>query len=263
MSLVLRTLTNTVFKQRPIESKELPDREKISINRDREFPIDTFTRERNHLRVTFQDEALAGLDTWYAFGDHVEVLGQSSQEPGTSRLYPKPRPRIIQLDCPYLSQLDNFENPTGACNVTSVAMCLKYFGIPQRTNARQFEDELYRYALDNNLSRHSPYDLAKIVRDYGAQDEFRTNASFDEVKDWLADLKPVIVHGYFTSYGHIVVLVGYDEEREQFFVHDPYGEWFSTGYRTDLSGKYQRYSYRMIRETCKPDGSFWVHFVSK
>ena len=218
MSLVLRTLTNTVFKQRPIESTELPEREKVSINRDREFPIDTFAQERNHLRVTFKDDALAGLDTWYAFGDHVEVLGQAPQEAGMSRLYPKPRPRIIQLDCPYLSQLDSFESPTGFSNVTAVAMCLKYFGIPQRTDARTLEDELYRYALNNNLSRHNPYDLAKIVRDYGCQDEFQTNATFDQVKDWLANLKPVIVHGYFTSYGHIVVFVGYDEEREQFFL---------------------------------------------
>lgn len=263
MSLVMRTLANTVFKQRPVQSADLPDREKVSIALNREFPVDTFAQERNHVRFTLRDDAIAGFDTWYAFGEHVEILGQPSQGSGTSQIYPKPRPRIIQLDCPYLSQLDNFENPTGACNVTSVAMCLEYFRVPQRTNAAQFEDELYRYALNNNLSRHSPYDLAKIIRDYGCQDEFRTNATFDEVKNWLADLNPVIVHGYFTSFGHIVVIVGYDEDHQSFYVHDPYGEWFSTGYRTDLSGQYQRYSYRLIRDVCIPDGNFWVHFVSK
>jgi len=55
--------------------------------------------------------------------------------------------------------------------------------------------------------------------------------------------------------------VGYDEYG--FIVHDPYGEWFSSGYRTDLSGSYLNYSYLLIRRVCIPDGSFWVHFISK
>jgi hypothetical protein len=55
--------------------------------------------------------------------------------------------------------------------------------------------------------------------------------------------------------------VGYDEFG--FIVHDPYGEWFSSGYRTDLSGSYLHYSYRLITRVCIPDGSFWVHFISK
>ncbi|OAB62094.1 peptidoglycan-binding protein [Leptolyngbya valderiana BDU 20041] len=261
MALVLHTLANTVFKQRPIQSGDLPDREKTSIPKGREFDIDSFSRERNHVRFSLKDDAIEGFDTWYAFGEHVEIAGENNQGTGSSQVYPKPRPRAIQLECPYLWQLDNFENPTGACNVTSVAMCLKYFRIPQRTNASQFEDELYRYAIDNNLSRHSPYDLAKIIRDYGCTDEFRTNATIDEVKDWVADLNPAIVHGYFTSFGHILVVVGYDERG--FFVHDPYGEWFPSGYRTDLPGAYLHYSYNLIRQVCIPDGNFWVHFVSK
>ncbi|NEN93768.1 MAG: peptidoglycan-binding protein, partial [Okeania sp. SIO3H1] len=31
----------------------------------------------------------------------------------------------------------------------------------------------------------------------------------------------------------------------------------------DLSGAYLHYSYRLIRNVCMPDGSFWVHFISK
>jgi uncharacterized protein YvpB len=260
MALVLKTLRDTVLKRKPIQSVDLADSEKYDVAGNQEFPLSTFSRERNHVRLTLTKDSFKGFDTWYAFDKHVEILGEGMAMHG-SKVFPKPRPRRIQLDIDYLSQLDNFENPTGACNVTSMAMCLEYFRIPQRTNASQFEDELYRYALDNGLSRHSPYDLAKIVRDYGLQDEFRTNATIDEVKNWLADLNPAVIHGYFTSFGHIVVVVGYDENG--FYVHDPYGEWFPGGYRTDLSGKYLHYSYRLIRRTCIPDGSFWVHFISK
>mgnify|MGYP000199931678 FL=1 len=138
-------------------------------------------------------------------------------------------------------------------------MCLEYFGVTARQG--QLEDELYEYALNKGYSRHSPYDLASIVRDYGRQDEFKANAKIEEVKDWLADGNPAVFHGYFTSFGHIIVAVGFDDAG--FLAHDPYGEWFSTGYRTDLSGEYLHYSYRLIRRTCIPDGDFWVHFISR
>jgi len=257
MPLTLRTLTKTVFKQRPLQSSDLPDQEKYAIAIGQELAIDTFTKERNHIRFTLSNDPLSGFDTWYAFAEHVEVLSNGGSL--NNQLYPKLKPRSIQLDIPYLSQLDNYENPTGSCNVTSVAMCLKYFRVPKRTNAAQLEDELYRYALNNNLSRHDPRDLVKVVEAYGCKDLFRTNATIEDVKDWLADLNPVITHGFFTTFGHIVVLVGYDDKG--FYVHDPYGEWFPTGYRTDLPGAYLHYSYDLIKQVCLPDGNFWVHFV--
>ena len=257
MPLTLRTLTKTVFKQRPLQSTDLEEAEKFIVEANREFSIDTFTEERRHLRFALSDGPIDGFDIWYGFEEHVEITGNAKGPDGL--LYPKPRPRAIKLEVPYLSQLDNFENPTGSCNVTSLAMCLKYFRVPQRTRAAQFEDELYRYAIANGYSRHDPYDLAHIMNDYGCKDDFRITATISEVKDWLADRKPAIVHGYFTSFGHILVLVGYDEKG--FYVHDPYGEWFASGYRTDLPGDYLHYSYRLIEDVCIPDGNFWVHFV--
>ena len=118
----------------------------------------------------------------------------------------------------------NFYNPTGACNVTSMAMCLQFIGKPRRDNVGQFEDELYEYTLNKGLNRWSPYDLAKLVVDYGAKDTFKDNAVIEEVQDWLTDGKPVVIHGYFTSFGHIMPVVGYDETG--LYVNDPYGEWF-------------------------------------
>jgi uncharacterized protein YvpB len=263
MAQTLKTVHNTIFKRRPIQSSQLSDAEKYPVKSNETFEIRSFTKERNHIRFVLLNETFKGFDTWYAYAPHVEVISDEQDQSGYATLYPKPKPISLSLDIPYKSQLDNWENPTGACNVTSIAMCLEYLRADRRSEYsqyKQFEDELYQYALDRGYSRHSPYDLEKIVKDYNRNDHFTTSATIEQVKDWLADLNPAVVHGYFTSYGHIVVLVGYDDSG--FIVHDPYGEWFSTGYRTDLSGAYLHYSYRLIRRLCIPDGQFWVHFIS-
>jgi len=166
----------------------------------------------------------------------------------------------VRLDVPYKSQLDNRFNPTGACNVTAIAMCLEYLGY-KSDSREQLEDELYRYMTDIGLNRHSPHDLAQVVQDYGYSDTFKSNATIEECKLWLKSGSPIVMHGYFTNFGHIITGVGYDDNG--FIVHDPYGEYFRTGYRTDLSGKNLHYSYKLIKEKCIPDGSFWVHFISK
>ncbi|QZZ19169.1 C39 family peptidase [Leptothermofonsia sichuanensis E412] len=255
MPTVLKILNPTTLKRKPIQSSLLPEEEKQPLELDKQLEVHSFVIERDHVRVAFARDSFKGFNTWYAFGGHVQIIKDDVV------VFPKPKPRTVKLAIPYKSQLDNEENPTGSCNVTSLAMCLEFLGAKRRVNSGQFEDELYRYAINRGLSRHDPHDLAIIVEDYGCRDDFRTNATIEQAQDWLADGKPIVTHGYFTSFGHIVVLAGFDEKG--FLVHDPYGEWTPRGYRTDLSGKYVNYSYNMIRNICIPDGSFWVHFISK
>ncbi|MDY7024600.1 MAG: C39 family peptidase [Cyanobacteriota bacterium] len=253
---ILKTVKSTVFKAKPIASSQLNNSEKFSIPAGREFSVLTYDPIRGHLRVAFRDQSFGRYPMLYIWGPHAEVYE------GGKLVYPKPLPRSYRLkNVPYFSQLDNWFNPTGACNVTSIAMCLDYLGAERRLNYGQWEDELYEYALDQGYSRHNPYDLARIVRDYGCRDYFTEYAIIEDVQDWIAAGNPSVIHGYFTWFGHIIVVVGYDEYG--FIVHDPYGEWFSTGYRTDLSGAYLHYSYNLIRRVCIPDGNFWVHFISK
>lgn len=258
MPTILKTTTATVLKRKPIQSSDLGDKEKQPIEAGKEFEVHSFSPERDHLRIAFAKETFQGFNTWYAFGSHVQILKDGEL------VYPKPKPKTVKLAIPYKSQLDNEENPTGSCNVTSLSMCLTFLGAkrnPSYSRFDQFEDELYNYALDKNLSRHDPHDLAVIVEDYGCRDDFRTNATIEQVQNWLADSKPIVTHGYFTSFGHIVVIAGFDEKG--FLVHDPYGKWTPGGYDTSANGAYLNYSYDMMRKICIPDGSFWVHFISK
>ncbi len=168
----------------------------------------------------------------------------------------------VKLNVPYLSQLDNVNNPYGSCNVTSVSMCMGYFGHPlkNKQTGEQLEDELYQFMLANGLSRHSPQDLQHVLRVYGYEDDFQPDAKWGDVKKWLDKGNPCISHGWFTRSGHIITIIGYNDKG--WIVHDPYGEWFSSGYDTNRSGAGLTYSYGMMRQVCGPDGDNWVHFVS-
>jgi len=254
---ILKVTVNTVLKSKPISASELTDAEKQIVNAGQQFEIISYEPTRAHIRVALRNDAFKGSAIWHIYELHGGIYEQDQL------VYPKPVPvnKTIKLNIPYKSQLDNWYNPTGSCNVTSLAMCLEFLGTTRKTRSGQFEDELYEYALNSGYSRHDPYDLARIVRDYGMKDTFKNNGKIEEIQQWLLAGKPVVIHGYFTSFGHIVVVSGFDEQG--FFVHDPYGEWFSTGYNTKVSGKYLHYSYNMIRRLCMPDGNFWVHFISK
>lgn len=254
--LILTITRDTIFKLKPLQSTELTESQKQEVATGSQFEILAFVPYRNHIRIALRNDAIKGSLVWYVFGQHGEVTE------GGTLVYPKPKPASYKIPgFPYKSQLDNWYNPTGSCNVTSMAMCLQFLNVPQRKSWMQFEDELYEYALNRGYSRWDPYDLARIVRDYGAQDFFTETATIEDVQYWLASNKPVVIHGYFTTFGHIMPVLGYDPYG--FYVHDPYGEWFSTGYRTDLSGASLHYSYNLIRRTCIPDGNFWVHFIWK
>jgi GH24 family phage-related lysozyme (muramidase)/uncharacterized protein YvpB len=268
----------TKLKLRPIDSSELPpggwrDRkvgDKLGIVSVRKVPGDT-----KHWEIRFAGELTIGgipRKTCFIFADHWSGVGAVYQEAKAAaqvqRLNALPTPSNKVLSpVPYLSQRDNAENPNGACNVTSFAMMFGYFGIAKRTNAAQFEDELYRYMEDNGLSRHSPIDLRNMARAYGLIDDFESTATIEQVKKHLSSGRPVVTHGYFTSFGHIIALIGYDETG--FIVHDPYGEWTSGGYdRNDpngnnAKGKQLHYSYGLIERTCLTDNQFWVHFVDR
>ncbi|NJO43287.1 MAG: C39 family peptidase [Cyanobacteria bacterium CRU_2_1] len=261
MTTFLKTSNATILKRKPIQAAELPGAEKQPIEAGKVLEVQSYLPERDHIKVAFAKDFFKGYNTWYVYAPHVQILKDNQL------VLPRPKPKTIKLAIPYKSQRDNEENPDGSCNVTSLAMCMEFLGTKRKVGYGQFEDELYAYAENNGLSRHDPHDLAVIVEKYGCRDDFRPNATIEQAQYWLAAGKPVVIHGYFTSFGHIVVLVGFDEKG--FFVHDPYGEWTPAGYNRNIpgisneKGKYIHYSYNLIRSLCIPDGSFWVHFISK
>lgn len=180
---------------------------------------------------------------------------------------------MIKLNVPYHSQMNNWFNPTGACNVTSMVMAMRYAGYKfeeAEKKGMQPEDWLYRRMEREKKSRHSPYDLALACEEVSGgevYDNFAVDATHDQLKAHLNANRIAVIHGYFTDFGHIIAVVGYDEEKGDYICHDPYGEWYATGYhrncpRNQARGEFVRYSYGLIDKLCRPDGNFWVHFIS-
>jgi uncharacterized protein YvpB len=118
-------------------------------------------------------------------------------------------------DFPYFSQLDNLRNSMGACNVTSLAMCLFWLAI-RGDGSGQLEDQLYSYAEKNGISRHSPDGLKAIVEGYSKGtilDNLTIKGGLQDIRDSIDKGIPCVVHSFINSdVGHIFVISGYSEK---------------------------------------------------
>lgn len=97
----LRITTNTFLKAKPIQSTQLPDNEKQAIRAGTLCNIQSYTVEKDHLRVELAGVKLKGLSTWYVYAPHAQILDDgkavslsaSSPAPTTpSRPTPTPQP---------------------------------------------------------------------------------------------------------------------------------------------------------------------------
>jgi GH24 family phage-related lysozyme (muramidase) len=265
--LILEAITETFLKKQKLDSSQLSPHELIPVETGKQWKLE----EKLEVDGNSQKVRLAyGAGDWWIYTPHWKTAGTAATaaapEPALSPARQAAATGGKDLDVPYLSQLDNRLNPYGSCNVTCVAMCMYYLGYP-RPQGSQLEDELYQKLDDMGKSRHDPYDLQYLIGTYpGFKDIFRPNGGFRDIQTSIDAGNPVIVHGYFTKSGHIIVIRGYDDKG--FLVNDPYGEWFSSGYDNTKPGKRLHYSYNLIARTCSPESesnpkNFWFHTVFK
>jgi len=130
---------------------------------------------------------------------------------------------------PYFYQYANRYSPSRTCQNTSVAMLLKHYGVsitPDAITARFGKD-----------LAQSPEGLARVFNHYASQAgiderlEPTRAGSLEAFRRLAQGDDPVIVHGFMTSYGHVVVTTGYDGRA--YTVNDPAGTWsqrFKGGY---------------------------------
>jgi uncharacterized protein YvpB len=262
----LTVIQDTFFKQYTQDSSRLKPSDRVEVLAGQSFEIHSWkTAGRSHYKVALIDETLGdpARNTWYVYSPHVRLLNSQDKpptfDPKPSTSFPGNLPRTKLLNVPHKGQLDNALNPKGACNVTCFAMAMTYFQLPGKTNAVQLEDELYRYMTANRLSRHEPEDLAKMAKAYGLRSDFTTRGTLQDMRRAISLGQPCIIHGYFTSFGHIILVKGYDERG--FIVNDPFGEWTSKGYRKGNFGDGLHYSNNLIQSKCSPEGKdyLWLH----
>lgn len=141
-------------------------------------------------------------------------------------------------DVPYFHQYFNSINPSGSCQNTTIAIALGYYGADLHPDdlSRQYGTEKAQTVSGwEQIFNAQALRLGLAVRDSSLD-----NASLSDVHRRLDGGLPVPVHGAFTASGHLIVLLGYDDN--WYYVHDPAGDW-SRNYQLDTptAGRYARY----------------------
>ncbi len=132
-------------------------------------------------------------------------------------------------DVPYFYQYANTLSPSATCQNTSIAMVLASFGwtgVPDDLTAawgRSYAQTVPGLAELFNTEAADAGISARLVG--------HTDGDLGDVHALLDRGLPVIVHGYFTGFGHVMVVLGHDAGG--YWVNDPAGTWdrqFGGGY---------------------------------
>ena len=163
--------------------------------------------------VSFSNTETPRLITLIGYDVHGTVIATD-----TATITVEASPAGVVLDVPYFYQYDNGYEPTATCGVTSTAMAIDYW-YPSAVTP----DSLY---LEYGKAQaQSPSGVASIARSEGLYAYATTTGTRDEVRAHIEAGRPVVAHGFWTSAGHIVAIVGYDDE--DWIVNDPAGDWYT------------------------------------
>jgi hypothetical protein len=166
-------------------------------------------------------------------------------------------------DVPYYYQYYNDINGDGSCQNSAVAVVLNYYGWDGNPDTISSSDF-------GTGTAQTPEGLAKVFNHYAQNGglDVRVNdhryGSMSDLNQLLAAGKPVIVHGYFTGYGHVITLVGYDGT--YYYANDSAGKW-NQHYKGDYhhsaaAGKYVKYHKSNVKDAVySSDGKLWYHEI--
>jgi hypothetical protein len=166
---------------------------------------------------------------------------------------------------PYFYQYNNSINPGGSCQNTSIAMLLKYYGAnaitPDAISNTWGTSQAQTVSGFNSVCNSE-------AQNYGlsATCISTSSGSFSALNGLLAQGKPVAVHGYFTSYGHVMVVLAFTGT--EYICNDPAGEWSQQyqngGYSTTnaTEGIQVHYGSTAFLNAIGPDNTLWYHYMN-
>jgi uncharacterized protein YvpB len=251
-ALTLTIPNDTLIKKRPIDSSKLNPQEKYTLPARSLYGVASYALVDGHVKVSLTEELRGFGNTGYVFPGFVQLRRGG-------KVF-DPMPSQVELNVPYFSQRDNPRLSWATCNVTSIAMVMYYYGVRSK-HGGQLEDELLQWCLDR-YGQGSQTDnavLSQLIKAYGFETSFSTTRKWSEVKSELMNGRPVVLGGLFTHGGHIVTVIGFNEQG--YLVNDPWGDAIS-GY-TNTEGRRRLYSYAYCDRVAGPDGGVWAHFTRK
>ena len=238
---------DTIFKKNPVGSQDLEVSEKVLVKAGTRIPISAVTPDRyQHVKFQLVTPLLAGdgctgLSTVYAYQPHVQIEGL---------------PQAIKLAVQYRGQTNNDWHPTFGhgyrqCNLTSCAMLADFLlggELSSKAKAQGLKEpeSLYQRLLANYGDTTDHNCQTKALKDLGIESYYTQQAlSADDLLRSLRQGIPMVIGVKYKGDGHIVLLVGFDPNRQIWLVHDPFGtrHGASDSYDIGIGGAFDEYSY--------------------
>ncbi|MGD1705202.1 C39 family peptidase [Dapis sp. BLCC M229] len=173
--------------------------------------------------------------------------------------------RVKKLDVPYFSQLDNdtlyFGPGSRQVNLTSCAMFLAALKpqLMEESKIKNFKEfESYYGETLAKYGDTTDHDAqTKALKDFGVETYFSYTLSLDDLMLCLKAGYPAVLGVAYKTSGHMVVATGFDLDKEQIFVHDPYGIRYgsSNNYDVGAHGAYDTYSFDTLQQIWLDMGS--------
>jgi uncharacterized protein YvpB len=161
-------------------------------------------------------------------------------------------------DVPYFCQYDNAYKPGGSCQNTSAAMILRKYGWGGTPDTISNRFGTYMGQTPQGLA--NVFNTLASEKGLGVRAKAYSAASMSQMNGLLSSGKPVIVFGWFTRSGHVIVLKGYDGSN--YISNDPAGKWgqsYKGGYPYGASGgKGAKYGKYAISEALVEGGTIWM-----
>jgi hypothetical protein len=162
---------------------------------------------------------------------------------------------VTSVMVPYLCQYDNAIEGPYTCQNTSHAMVLRAYGW------KGTPDDITR--VFGRKKAQSPEGGADVFNYFAEQAGLKVrargyNAPVSQFTEALKKGRPLVVHGYFTGDGHVVVVNGFDGTH--YDVNDPAGRWnlgVHGSYNSYVSGAHLKYPDWAFHNAVIEGGTVW------
>lgn len=247
---------STWLKAKPIQSSELWEKDKSWVKEGDKLKVaQALPGAKQHTKLILEETTLAenrktSLKEAFVYTPHIKYpLGE----------------RFLKLDVPYFSQVDNstyhFGPGSRQCNLTSCAMLLaalkpRLAKEVRLNNYIEFEsfygNVLAKYGDTTDHSAQT-----KALRELGVETYFSYTLSHSDLIMSLKAGYPVVLGVAYRSSGHMVIATGFDLDKEQVYIHDPYGIRYgaSNSYEIGANAAYDPYSFATLEKIWLDMGS--------
>jgi len=249
----IRSSQQTWFKKEPIPSSELPNDKLAKVHQGRDYKgCKVLQQKDGHTQL----ELPGGLGTWWVYDKHFEGLGGVVIERKNENVSKDHISRKL-LDVPYQSQRDNYRDASRTCFSSSCAMAVMYL----KPGLIKDDNEYVRKVFAIGDSTDSSVQVS-VLKSLGFKVTFKQNGTLEKLKSNIDAGIPVpvgILHkGPATAPsggGHWICVIGYDDSRKTFTVHDPWGEIdHKSGTYISTNGKSLEYSYNLMKKRWTVEG---------